>query len=46
MPSNVSPIYADAYTLEKGIREADIVIGAVLVTGAIAPKIIKRDTSR
>src|SRR5208283_6024248 len=41
MPSNVSPIYADAYTLDKGLREADIVIGAVLVTGAKAPKIIK-----
>jgi alanine dehydrogenase len=43
MPSNVSPIYADAYTLDKGLTEADIVIGAVLVTGAKAPKIIKRD---
>ena len=43
MPSNVSPIYADAYTLDKGLREADIVIGAVLVTGAKAPKIIKRE---
>ncbi len=43
MPPNVSPIYADAYTLDKGLREADIVIGAVLVTGAKAPKIIKRD---
>jgi alanine dehydrogenase len=43
MPSNVSPIFADAYTLEKGLREADIVIGAVLVTGSKAPKIIKRE---
>ncbi len=43
MPSNVSPIYADAYTLDKGLKEADIVIGAVLVTGAKAPKIIKRE---
>ena len=46
MPLNVSPIYADAYTIEKGIREADIVIGAVLVTGAKAPKIVKRDHLR
>ncbi len=43
MPPNVSPIYADAYTLEKGLREADIVIGAVLVTGAKAPRIIRRE---
>lgn len=46
MPSNVSPIFADAYTLEKGLRDADIVIGAVLVTGAKAPKIIKREHLR
>lgn len=46
MPANVSPIYSDAYTLDKGLREADIVIGAVLVTGARAPKIIRRDHLR
>ena len=46
MPPNVSPIYADAYTLDKGLREADIVIGAVLVTGSKAPKIIKREHLR
>ncbi len=43
MPPNVSPIFADAYTLDKGLREADIVIGAVLVPGAKAPKVIKRE---
>lgn len=43
MPANVSPIFADAYTLDKGLKEADIVIGAVLVTGARAPKVIRRD---
>ncbi len=43
MPANVCPIYADAYTLDKGLREADIVIGAVLVTGARAPKVVRRE---
>jgi alanine dehydrogenase len=43
MLPNVSPIYADPYTLDKGLREADIVIGAVLIPGAKAPKIIKRE---
>ena len=43
MPPNVSPIFADAYTLDKGLREADIVIGAVLVPGAKAPRIIRRE---
>ncbi|MGA2401337.1 MAG: alanine dehydrogenase [Syntrophobacteraceae bacterium] len=46
MPSNVSPIFADAYTLERGLRDADIVIGAVLVTGAKAPKVIRREHLR
>ncbi len=43
MPGNVSPIYADPYTLDKSLKEADIVIGAVLIPGARAPKIIKRE---
>ena len=43
MPPNVSPIFADPYTLDKGLREADIVIGAVLIPGAKAPKVIRRE---
>jgi alanine dehydrogenase len=43
MPPNVAPIYSDPYTLDKGLREADIVIGAVLIPGAKAPKIIRRE---
>ncbi len=43
MPPNVSPIFADPYTLDKGLREADIVIGAVLIPGAKAPKLVKRE---
>ncbi|NSW85292.1 MAG: alanine dehydrogenase [Syntrophobacteraceae bacterium] len=42
MPLNVSPIYADSYTIERGLREADMVIGAVLIPGARAPKLITR----
>ncbi len=43
MPFNVAPIFSDAYTLEKSLRQADIVIGAVLIPGAKAPKVIKRE---
>ncbi|MFZ2445393.1 MAG: alanine dehydrogenase [Syntrophobacteraceae bacterium] len=43
MPGNVSPIFADPYTLDKSLREADMVIGAVLIPGAKAPKILKRE---
>ena len=43
MPSNVFPIFGDSYSLEKGLREADIIIGAVLIRGAKAPRLIKRE---
>ncbi|MCE5244736.1 MAG: alanine dehydrogenase [Syntrophobacteraceae bacterium] len=42
MPPNVFPIFGDSHTLEAGLREADITIGAVLIPGAQAPKLIKR----
>lgn len=40
--SKVTPIFSDAVALEEAIFEADLVIGAVLVTGAAAPKLIKK----
>lgn len=43
MPANVFPVYSDDYTLEKGLREADMVIGAVLIPGAKAPTLINRE---
>jgi alanine dehydrogenase len=43
MPANVFPVFADSANLEKGLREAQIVIGAVLIPGAKAPKIIRRE---
>jgi len=42
MPPNVFPIFADSHTLEEGLRESDVIIGAVLIPGAKAPKLIKR----
>ncbi len=46
MPPNVFPVYNDDYTLERGLREADVVIGAVLIPGAKAPKLLTRDHLR
>jgi alanine dehydrogenase len=43
LPANVFPVFGDSFNLEKGLREAVIVIGAVLITGARAPKLIKRE---
>jgi len=43
MPANVVCLYNDPVNLEKCLREADIVIGAVLVTGAKAPNLARRE---
>lgn len=36
-------LYSDADTIEKLIRDADVVIGAVLLPGAAAPRLVRRD---
>jgi len=41
--NSVQTLYADPLTLGATLREADLVIGAVLVPGGAAPKLIRRD---
>ena len=41
--SRITPIYCDALSIEESIYDADLVIGAVLIPGASAPKLIKRE---
>lgn len=36
-------LMSDAIVLEQELREADVVIGAVLVPGALAPRLVTRD---
>jgi alanine dehydrogenase len=43
MPANVTEVYSDQVNLETGIRTADIVIGAVLIPGAKAPKLLRQE---
>jgi alanine dehydrogenase len=43
MPKNCFPLMSSPQTLRKILKEADLVIGAVLIAGAKAPKIITRD---
>jgi alanine dehydrogenase len=43
MPANVSALYHDPLTLEAYLKTADIIIGAVLIPGAKAPKLIRRE---
>ena len=42
MPANVHTIYSNAYNLRRYARTADLVIGAVLIPGAKAPRLIPR----
>jgi alanine dehydrogenase len=39
----VRTVYSTAYALEQAVREADLVIGAVLVPGARAPKLVSNE---
>jgi alanine dehydrogenase len=43
MPANCFPIMSNPAILRKYVFEADLVIGAVLIPGAKAPKLITRD---
>ncbi len=42
MPANVHTIYSNAYNLRRYLETADLVIGAVLIPGAKAPRLISR----
>ena len=39
----IQTMYSTTYNIEKAIAEADLVVGAVLIPGAAAPKLIKRE---
>ncbi len=43
---NVFTVYANAYSVERAVGYADLLIGAVLVPGARAPKLVTREMVR
>ncbi|WP_224981217.1 alanine dehydrogenase [Geomonas agri] len=43
MPKNCFPVMSSPATIRELVKEADVVIGAVLVHGAKAPKLVTRD---
>lgn len=43
MPANVVTQMSNAYNIREAIKEADLIIGAVLIPGAKAPHLITRD---
>ena len=42
MPANVTTIYSDPHTVKTYLRGADLVVGAVLIPGAKAPRLVTR----
>src|SRR5688500_12946332 len=43
MPANVVLIHSNRYNILEAISTADLVVGAVLVTGAKAPRLVRRE---
>ena len=43
LPANVDTLYSNRHNILDSIRRADLVVGAVLLPGAKAPHLIKRD---
>lgn len=42
LPANVDTVYSDAHNIREYCRRADLVIGAVLIPGAKAPRLVTR----
>jgi alanine dehydrogenase len=42
MPANVDALFSDRHTIREQLERADLVIGAVLIPGAKAPRLIER----
>jgi alanine dehydrogenase len=43
MPANVNCLYSDRHTIRHQLRLADLVIGSVLIPGAKAPQLVRRE---
>lgn len=43
LPANVSTLYSNRYNILGAIQRADLVVGAVLIAGAKAPRLVRRE---
>ena len=43
MPANVNCLFSTRYAIRKQLEDADLIIGAVLIPGAKAPHLVKRE---
>lgn len=46
MPKNVRTVMSNSYNIRQAVINADLVVGAVLLPGAKAPKLVNRDLIR
>jgi alanine dehydrogenase len=46
LPENVTTLMSNRMSLEEGLRRADVLIGAVLIHGAKAPRLVTREMLR
>lgn len=46
MPPNVNTLFSDRHTIREELKLADLVIGAVLIPGAKAPRLVKKEDLR
>jgi alanine dehydrogenase len=46
MPPNVTTLYSDIHAIRSQIETADLLIGAVLIPGAKAPELVRREDLR
>ena len=43
MPANVDVLFSDRHTIREQLERADLVVGAVLIPGAKAPRLVEED---
>jgi alanine dehydrogenase len=43
MPANVTTVYSDVHTVREALTHADLLVGAVLIPGALAPRLVSHD---
>jgi alanine dehydrogenase len=43
MPPNVQPLFSNRHAVQEQLADADLIIGGVLIPGALTPKLIRRE---
>lgn len=43
MPANVNVLYSDRHVIREQLQRTDLVIGAVLIPGALAPRLVREE---